>query len=204
MIIDFCHTFNTYDEILSFYGMWDYSCPNPQCHARHSLIRHGSYHRYLLTDPTEPSATQHMAILRLKCKSCGCTHAVLTADMVPYLIHSCSCILNLLEEAFGSQGSVKKTVNRTNLSHQTLYHFLRIFSRYLEKLELLLRSMGQWKSVCTAKSQDILPLLLKYPPPLFQSLFFEQYRMPLLLSRRSTVSCPFFIGARLSENESPT
>ena len=34
MILDFTHSFKDYDEILNFYGVWNYECPNPECQAK--------------------------------------------------------------------------------------------------------------------------------------------------------------------------
>ena len=55
------------------------------CHRRGECIRHGYYERgYLLTAEDVLSGTR-IRILRVRCKHCGRTHAILPEEIVPYL-----------------------------------------------------------------------------------------------------------------------
>ena len=142
MIIDFLHTCNTYHEILQFYGVWNYRCP--KCHAKHSLHRHATYRRYLLTFDHDTIESSRLEILRLKCSSCGTTHAILTSDMIPFLVYSYSCILTLLESVCGQKSSVCRAQYKTGISYQTLYRFFLLLREYCAKISLLLRSHTVW------------------------------------------------------------
>ena len=99
MIIDFAHSFKDYDEILSFYGVWDYECPNPECRAKqHPMRRHARYERSLVLWDADAGRLkeERMEILRLKCCSCGSTHAVLTMDIIPFFAYSIQAFLVLV------------------------------------------------------------------------------------------------------------
>lgn len=84
MIFDFEHSFKDYYEILNFYGIWDCSCP--VCGASRSMHRHGKYHRNLILWEDGQLLETCGEILRLQCRSCRSTHAVLTMDMIPFFL----------------------------------------------------------------------------------------------------------------------
>lgn len=202
MIIDFLHTCNTYYEILQFYGVWDYSCP--KCHAKHSFHRHGTYERYLVSFDNEMLESTRLEILRLQCSSCGVTHAILTADMVPFLTYSYSCIITLLEKSCGQGKSICRTERETGVPYQTLYRFLLLLREYHAKISLLLRSCHIWNDESNPDILLIPSFLLKQPPPSIQIWFFQKYQSPLLLHRQSTVSYPLLFRARFQRLQMPT
>ncbi len=88
MIIDFSHTIDSYDEIMGIYGNLGYTCP--KCKGNR-LIRYASYNRSVLSFERDSLECRMVRILRLRCKNCGSTHAVLTADMVPFWASSLPC-----------------------------------------------------------------------------------------------------------------
>jgi hypothetical protein len=56
-----------------------FSCPSCQCPGY--LVKHGYYQRTIIINGVKKS----ICILRIKCKSCGKTHAVLPDFIIPYL-----------------------------------------------------------------------------------------------------------------------
>lgn len=198
MILDFTHSFKDYDEILNFYGVWDYECPNPECQAKqHSLRRHARYGRSLvLWDADAGCLTEnHMDVLRLKCISCGSTHAILTMDMIPFFSYSIQAFLVLLSLCM--EGSVLRTEEKTGVSIQLLYRFLEIFQEYSGRIMLFLRQEGLWKGDGKLLYRQILPLLCGKSPPWPQSSFFRRERTPLFLHRRNTASYPLRFSAAM-------
>lgn len=138
-----------------------------------------------------------MTVLRLKCHSCGTTHAVLTGDMIPFFIYSIQAFLALIFLCLEPVGSVLKTEEKTGVSYQLLYHFLRIFHEYAKRLALLLRLEGMWNEAPQPLNSQLIPLLKAQPPPFLGSRFFVRFRIPLFLNRRSTVPYPLLFGAAL-------
>jgi len=58
-----------------------YRCPHPECQAAHSLIRWGSFWRWVNMVDHPP---YHIRIRRLRCKVCGRTHSLLPDFLHPY------------------------------------------------------------------------------------------------------------------------
>lgn len=200
MIIDFNHSFKDYDEIFNFYGIWDYECPDPKCGAKnHPLRRHAAYERGLiLWDPeTCGFGEEQIKVLRLRCSSCGRTHVVLTMDMIPFFVYSVQAFLALVCLCMEPDGSVLGTEEKTGVSYQLLYRFLKIFHEYTKRLALLLRLEGMWDGHPHPLNSQLLPMLKAQPPPWPVSGFFARFRIPLFLHRRSTVSFPLLFGAAL-------
>ena len=200
MVIDFNYSFKDYDSILNFYGIWDYECPNPACGAKnHPMRRHATYGRSLILWDLETCALreERMTVLRLKCCSCGTTHAVLTGDMIPFFIYSIQAFLALVCLCLEPVGSVLKTEEKTDVSYQLLYRFLRIFHEYAKRLALLLRLLGMWDEASQPLNSQLIPLLKAQPPPFPGSRFFVRFRIPLFLNRHSTISYPLLFGAAL-------
>ena len=198
MIIDFEHSFKNYDEILCFYGIWDCSCPG--CGARRSMHRHGKYHRNLILWEDGRLLEISGWILRLKCSSCGRTHAVLTMDMIPFFSYSLPAFLALIGLCLRPDGSVPKTERDTGVSYQLLYRMLLIFHEYRERLVLLLRRESLWGTSASPLLRQLLPLMGHRPPPWMPSAFFRSYRSPVFLHRRITGAFPLSFGllSRLS------
>lgn len=200
MIIDFTHSFKDYNEILDFYGVWNYECPNPECRAKqHPMRRHARYERSLVLWDTDAGRLkeERAEILRLKCCSCGSTHAVLTMDIIPFFAYSIQAFLALISLCMEEKGSVLRTEEKTGVSCQLLYRFLLIFHEYAEKLILFLRLAALWEGEGRPLESRILPLLLGKSPPWPQSCFFQKFRSPLFLHRKSTVSYPLRFGSAM-------
>lgn len=207
MIIDFTHSFKDYDEILNFYGIWDYECPNPECRAKqHPLRRHAKYTRNLILWDSQDSRLKEkqIDILRLKCCSCGTTHAVLPMDAIPFFVYSIQAFLALLSLCLEEDGSVPQTEKETGVSFQLLYRFLRLFREYTGMLMLLLRREALWEGEEKLSRGQLLSRLSGKAPPWPQSSFFQCFRTPLFLHRRSTVSYPLRFGAAMPGCSTPT
>ena len=192
MIIDFEHSFKNYDEILNFYGIWNCSCP--RCGAGHSMHRHGKYRRNLICWKDGQLLETSGDILRLQCGSCGCTHAVLTMDMIPFFSYSLPAFLPLITLCMQPGGSVLKTEQYAGVSYQLLYRMLMIFHDYHERLTLLLRREGLWEASTHPFPRKLLLLLGQQPPPWMQSAFFQAFRSPVFLHRRITGTFPLSFG----------
>lgn len=133
MIIDLVHTWDAYDEITKQHGLNQYKCP--MCFNHNTLTRHGYYQRHILI-PVENIQTEVggedlitdvcLKILRVKCKTCKSTHAILTSDMIPRMVYSYPCILMLLLHVIENGGSVLCAQQETGVSYQTLYRFISI------------------------------------------------------------------------------
>lgn len=83
MITLFNNNFNIinqdiYDSIINNTNLFNLQCPS--CHHFSCLIKHGTYIRSIRL----ANSTISLKILRVFCKECGHTHAILLDDIVPY------------------------------------------------------------------------------------------------------------------------
>lgn len=129
MILNFTVNFNDYDKkILNFYGVWDFKCPC--CNAFRSFSRHAIYARNICILSDNQLIEKKLNILRLKCKSCKTTHAVLPSDTIPYMIYSFSCVLNLLSKYYIENLSVLCIFKKFKTSYQLMYQFIKKFTNH--------------------------------------------------------------------------
>ena len=66
-----------YDDLVKSLPLWQIRC---SCGQAGYMVRHAYYGRKL----KRRKKTVSLCILRVKCKNCGRTHAILTDDIVPY------------------------------------------------------------------------------------------------------------------------
>lgn len=142
MIIDFNQNFKSYNsEILENYRIFSYICPS--CGARHSLIRHGKYVRNIsFINEDNFIEEKSMTVLRLLCKSCNKTHAVLPNDVIPYCIYSFSFMINVLTKKFIGSEKISSICTSFNISFQLIYSFISRFLRFADSCLLVLRNLG--------------------------------------------------------------
>lgn len=198
MIIDFNSNFKTYtDNILNFRGIWDYECP--VCHSSHGWQRHGTYSRFLIL-PAESSLKEaEMEILRLRCKSCGHTHAILPADIIPYGIYSVSAVIFICQSCLAGALPVSRFSSLHGVSYQMVYRLLQLFLLYLDRISLLLRALSLWVSAQNPSVAAALPFL----DGSFCGKFAAHYRAPVFQKRKSTGIYPLHFGIR-SQNFAPS
>lgn len=197
MIIDFDTSYKDYNEnILSFYGIWNYKCPC--CHASGSLNRHGTYHRYLLVLTTSLSDTYlleelRLEILRLRCSSCGHTHAVLPAECIPFTGTSVYLLITVCSHFYQKQ-SVTSTASNFQISWQFLYLLISRLQLFQERLELLMRELNAWNQKDHITASIAIQFFAKN---LVNNcwLFFARYASPFGIRRKSTNSYPLVFSA---------
>ena len=197
MITDFKHSYkNYYKEVLKNKAQWKcYKCPNPDCGAEGCFARHASYDRHLVVWEEGGLQDQCMQTLRLRCTSCGTTHAILPWDAIPFWQFSVQAVLILLSMSLDGGGShVTKTADETLVPYQVLYRFLSVFQKYMACLSLLLRQMAYWTEKDNPAVYEAAVLCLSDVPPFPQMGFFLANRLPLFLNRRNTGAYRFFVG----------
>jgi len=69
-----------YNDFVNELNMFSLVCANPECGVHGDCVKHGFYVRFVKT--AEPK--QSLKVLRVRCKSCKATHALLPIFIVPY------------------------------------------------------------------------------------------------------------------------
>ncbi len=194
MIIDFEESFNTYDEkILNNYGVFDYVCPT--CGAKHSFIRHGTYERNICFAKDYKVTETTIVVLRLFCKSCEKTHAILPNDVVPYCIYSFSFMLDVLIEKVINLKKISEICDGFNISFQLIFNFVDRFIKFANSCQYVLINLGVLNN--SGDFKEILTSLLSYEKNNhdFSIKYFFYSSWPfLMLKFQNILPCPIYVG----------
>lgn len=134
-----------YATFIAMLNMFALECNN--CHKRGECIRHGYYERgYLLTAEDVLTGTR-IRILRVRCKHCGKTHAILPEEIVPYLRFTATFIGSSLQRYYtrepcdgcSKKETMEKICEDMEIEVPQLYRWKKRFEeqkdRYLGVLE---------------------------------------------------------------------
>lgn len=136
-------------------------CKCPNCGANGSMIRHAYYLRFIISFFTGCFTTKRLKILRVKCKSCGSTHAILPGDTIPYKQFDYSSFISILEKYFSNQLTVYQLSKEYKVSFQTIYSFIDTFLIFKEDAFLTLKIMKLADNLFRARPSKILDLIRK-------------------------------------------
>ena len=106
----------------------DHVCP--VCHAHGSLSPFASYTRGLVEREKGKPARHEIVIKRLRCRSCGHTHAQVSSALVPYSSYSLRFILQTLRDYFLGRACVQLICDRAGIAVSTLYRWKDLFIRH--------------------------------------------------------------------------
>ena len=92
------------------------------CHWRGTCIRHGYYWRSYLLSVGDLTGSR-IRILRVKCKHCGKTHAILPEEIVPYLPFSTVFMFPILRQYYRREQSVEAVCMHFQIAIPQLYRW---------------------------------------------------------------------------------
>jgi len=129
--------------------MSEYTCP--KCRAKNSMIRHAYYNRNVILIVDEVLEYSTLNILRVKCKSCKSTHAILPGDIIPYKQFDYLSFMAILEEYFSNGKSGYELSRKFNVSFQLLYSFINTFLIFKDSIFVTLKIMEITKNLFLKK-----------------------------------------------------
>lgn len=103
--------------------------PCPYCSAKGTLRLFGHYDRYLVEWDGQAQKCSTVSVPRHICSSCGHTHAVLPACLVPYKSYSLRFLLIVLRAYFVRTGSVERLCEYYGITISMLYRWLDLFKQ---------------------------------------------------------------------------
>jgi hypothetical protein len=195
MIIDFKRNYNTYsEEILNNYDVFEYICPS--CGAKHSFIRHATYERNVsFIDKDNSVKETRITVLRLLCKSCKRTHAILPNDIIPYCIYSFSYIIHVLTERFVACKNITDICGELGISFQILYIFINRFLMFADSCAYVLINLGFINP--DNRIKKLLVYIHSYEKVYHDfsaKYFFFSAWMFLMSKFKNILPCPIYIG----------
>ncbi len=147
----------------------------PVCHAKTSMEFFGSYKRYLVEFKEGEPAGKAIALQRFQCSSCGHTHALLPAMLVPYSSYSLRFILTVLRAYFLKTDTVAGICETAGIAVSTLYRWKRWFFTHLYL------QLGVLEAACT----NSLRFLEGLDGDILQG-FYRSFRISFLQQQRRT------------------
>lgn len=122
-------------------------CLSCSCGHAGCLIRHGYYTRGLKT----PFGTIVLRILRVKCKECGRTHALLPELIVPYSLLPADLQQMMLLHPLGSDELEKIMIENTDITESDV---LRVRYRFRHHWAQRLKAIGAELCCCIRQLMD--------------------------------------------------
>lgn len=133
--------FNTYDQESYDNDIKniDYSKIKCTCNSTGNLHKHATYHRFLIIDNDDIL----LEITRIKCDSCGCTHALLPGIIIPYRILSNPDIIKIIQSFHHVSNSYNLIAGITGYSRETIKYLINLYLKYhLERLNVYSVTFG--------------------------------------------------------------
>lgn len=121
-----------YVQFISVLNVFGLECNS--CHWKGCCIRHGYYERsYLLSVGDLMGAGTKIRVLRVKCKHCGRTHAVLPEEIAPYLPFSTVFIFPVLWQLYEKKKTVEAICRDFHIAVPQLYRWKDRFERQKDR-----------------------------------------------------------------------
>lgn len=146
------------------------------CHRRGCCIKHGFYERNYLISPAYRDKIQ---ILRMLCKACGSTHAILPEEIVPYAQYSIIFMFLVLYQYYIERSKVEDICDQFGIVPAVLYRWKRTFKRHKDRYLGILESGKYTESETLALLRD----LPNYAQDLAGAFIAKTERMPMQTHR---------------------
>ena len=104
----------------------------PSCGSRGNCVPHGKYTRSVIEYEAGKAVYRSVEIRRVRCGSCGHTHAVLPDHIIPYSTYSLLFILQVLAGYFLGLETVEELCRRYSISVSMLYEWKALFLEHKE------------------------------------------------------------------------
>jgi transposase-like protein/ribosomal protein S27AE len=119
---------DTFERTAGSFNHYSERCPN--CGAKGKLSFHSKYTRYIISINENDIKESNVSLSRYKCQSCGATHALLPANIIPYSSYCLRFKLTVLAAYFERNMTVVAICDRYGVAISTLYAWKRLFMEH--------------------------------------------------------------------------
>ena len=116
---------NMFEGFMSQFKVHQVCCP--YCHSTGNCVIDGDYERNLIDFIRGKTVYTQVQVCRVKCTSCGETHAILPDFIIPYNQYSLFFILRALGEYLCRPLTVSQLCERFAISESMLYRWKNLF-----------------------------------------------------------------------------
>lgn len=143
----------------------------PKCGAIGCCTPFKSYQRMMITTSGGRRINTWVVVPRVRCSSCGHTHALIPENLIPYGSYSIRFVFTILLSYLHRHSSVSEFCDHWQISISTLYGWIHLFSRHYSLLADVFHRI-HWVT------EQALHELMKTPD--FLDRFFRQFRFAFL------------------------
>jgi len=154
-----------FDSFMADFSPESEECP--VCHSNGNCKFHADYSRSIIDIVHSKPVYQEVRVIRVICESCGHTHAILPASIIPYAQYSLFFILRVLGEYFSHLKTVAVLCDAYGITASMLYRWRDLF---LKNRSLYLGILDQMNQ---KPLQFIKHLVLHPAYSTFSSRFFR-------------------------------
>ncbi|MDR1700474.1 MAG: DUF6431 domain-containing protein [Lachnoclostridium sp.] len=165
---------------LSDWQLWKAFTPSVKtcriCGAEDCCQPHDSYLRSMIYIHNHSRQEDVISIQRVKCSSCGKTHAILPDLLIPFGSFTLRFVIYVLKAYLSRTGSVAELCDFFSIAVSTLYDWIH---RFREQANLLLSALEQIEWV----SQEAIHRIESFPS--LPTTFFLDFRFSFLQHRKT-------------------
>ncbi len=181
--INVLYYLKAYEEIMN---VNDYAfCKCPLCKKENTLNNHKTYERNIIFHINGYEIIGKIKLIVLECKYCKEInkskqhyHALLPDFIFPYHIYSSNIIIKTLIDRFINKLKIEEIIEKTRISHQLYYQWIKEFNKYLTVSSIIL----QTKSIIEEVLSQIKTRLDE-----LQYGCFKNYYHPYFLFRKTCI-----------------
>lgn len=170
-------TKDLFDSCMASFDIHSEECP--KCHRRGDCHVHCYYDRFVVDFIGGTPIFHVLRILRVICKCCGHTHAIIPAPIIPYSTYSLFFILRVLAEYFMKIRSIVSICDTFDISPTQLYRWVRLYQDHRREWQGLLKSITQ-DSLASLKE-----LVSLSPFSYFDRVFLQKTTLSFMQSHKN-------------------
>ena len=170
-------TKDLFDSCMASFDIHSEECP--KCHRRGDCHVHCYYDRFVVDFIGGTPIFHVLRILRVICKCCGHTHAIIPAPIIPYSTYSLFFILRVLAEYFMKIRSIVSICDTFDISPTQLYRWVRLYQDHRREWQGLLKSITQ-DSLASIKE-----LVSLSPFSYFDRVFLQKTTLSFMQSHKN-------------------
>ena len=155
----------------------------PGCLAIGRFNLHGSYSRHVIYRDGISFIYKYIDIKRIRCVSCGKTHAVLPGDIIAYRLLSLCAFLFIVFSHYISNISVLQLSLQHSFSFQFIYSVLYTFKRFESRIHNLFKILSPGTTPDYLSSSELVYILNLYFPAKFQFKYMKLNIRPCFTCR---------------------
>lgn len=181
--INVLYYLKAYEEVMN---VNDYAfCKCPLCKKENTLSNHKTYERNIILHINGYEIIGKIKLIVLECKYCKEInkgkqhyHALLPDFIFPYHIYSSNIIMKTLINRFINKLKIEEVIERSRISHQLYYQWLKEFNKYLIVSSIILKTKVIIEEVLTQIKTRLDEL---------QCECFKNYYHPYFLFRKTCI-----------------